>query len=149
VTSAYFWFLAALAQVNVYLLATTALHISQEAVGPLLAALAFGVAVGSVVAGIWSAGKIEPGLTPIGAAGLVATSVMMFVVASPASSGSRNEYFWSCFYLFLMGVSSGLFDVPLQSYLQYTARKHAVVPYSPPQISSRFLLCWWPRLSSG
>ena len=115
--SALFWFLAALAQVNVYLLGTTTLHITQEKVGSLLAVLASGVACGSVLAGVWSGKRVDTGLTPIGAAGIAATSVMMFLVTYPANAAAA--YGWSMFYLFLMGVASGLYEVPLVAYLQY------------------------------
>ena len=117
--SALFWFLAALAQVNVYLLGTTTLHISQEEVGTLLAVLAWGVACGSVLAGVWSGKRVDPGLTPIGAAGIAVTSIMMFMVTH--SINAPAAYGWSLFYLFLMGVASGLYQVPLVAYLQYNS----------------------------
>jgi acyl-[acyl-carrier-protein]-phospholipid O-acyltransferase/long-chain-fatty-acid--[acyl-carrier-protein] ligase len=119
--SAFFWFLAALAQVNVYLLGTTSLQISQAAVGPLMGMLALGVAVGSPLAGAWSAGKVELGLVPIAAAGMAVTSVLMFVVSLMASQGDSWAYYWGCLCLFFMGVSAGLYDVPLMSYLQYNS----------------------------
>jgi len=97
--TAFFWFLAALAQVNVYLLGTTILHISQEEVGALLGMLALGVAIGSVLAGLWSDGIVETGISPIGAAGILVTSVMMFVVTEAVDAG-RATPFWSAFGLF-------------------------------------------------
>jgi acyl-[acyl-carrier-protein]-phospholipid O-acyltransferase/long-chain-fatty-acid--[acyl-carrier-protein] ligase len=123
--SAFFWFLAALAQVNVYLLGTTTLNIPQEDVGFLIAALAAGVATGSLLAGVWSAGKIEPGLVPLGAALIAITSFMMFIVAQPGSIMGFSAYYWSNFFLLLMGIGSGLYEVPLQSYLQYNSPPHA------------------------
>ncbi len=120
-TSAYFWFLAALAQVNVYLLGTTILDITQEQVGYLLAILALGVAVGSIVAGLWSGGSIEPGIVPVGAAAIALSSVMLFVVTRGAGGG--GHFYEVLFYLFLTGFGSGLYDVPLQSYLQYNSRE--------------------------
>ena len=120
--SAFFWFLAALAQVNVYLLGTTALHITQEEVGYLLAILALGVAVGSILAGLWSGDKIDLGITTIGAGGIVFTSIMMFVVVRNGGVGHAMLY-WSFFFLFLMGISSGIYEVPLSAYLQYNSPK--------------------------
>ena len=128
--SAFFWFLAALAQVNVYLLGTTTLHIPQEDVGFLLAVLAAGVASGSLLAGVWSAGKIEPGLVPLGAALIAITSFMMFIVAQPGNTAGDSSFYLSNLFLFLMGVGSGLYEVPLQSYLQYN---------SPPQSRGQVL----------
>jgi acyl-[acyl-carrier-protein]-phospholipid O-acyltransferase / long-chain-fatty-acid--[acyl-carrier-protein] ligase len=122
--SAYLWFLAALAQVNIYLLATTKLHISQSQVGPLLAILAGGVGLGSILAGVWSAGRVDTGLTPLGAAGLVISAVAMFFVTWVDPSGGPLAYYWSCGSLFLMGVSAGLYDIPLVAYLQdYTEQR--------------------------
>lgn len=117
--SAFFWFLAALAQVNVYLLGTTILDISQEEVGYLLAILALGVAVGSIVAGLWSGVSIEPGIVPFGAAAITLSSFMLYV--STRASAGHSDYYEVLSYLFLMGFGSGLYEVPLQSYLQYNS----------------------------
>ena len=122
--SGYLWFMAALAQVNVYLLGTTILDINQAQVGPLLAMLAGGVAIGSVIAGIWSGGRVDPGLTPIGAVGIIVSAVAVYLIDSFAPSGSDAAYYGSCVALFGMGASAGLYDVPLASYLQnYTPEK--------------------------
>jgi acyl-[acyl-carrier-protein]-phospholipid O-acyltransferase / long-chain-fatty-acid--[acyl-carrier-protein] ligase len=110
--SAFLWFLAAMSQVNVYLFATTTLHISQAAVGPLLGVLAAGVAVGSIIAGVWSGHDVEPGITPIGAVGIVVASVIMFLTPYVASANSSFAYYWSCGGLFLMGIGAGLYDIP-------------------------------------
>lgn len=115
--SAFFWFLAGLAQVNVYLLGTTSLHIGQEQVGLLLAVLALGVALGSVLAGIWSGGRVEVGITAIGAAGIAASSITMFLLSWFGGDGPWM-YFWNGFVLFWMGISSGLYGIPLSSFLQ-------------------------------
>jgi acyl-[acyl-carrier-protein]-phospholipid O-acyltransferase/long-chain-fatty-acid--[acyl-carrier-protein] ligase len=124
--SAFLWFLAALAQVSVYLLGTTTLHIEQEEVGFLLALLAAGAATGSVTAGIWSSGRVELGLVPIGAGGITITSFMMYVV----TLGPNPSFGWSAFYLFMIGFASGLYEVPLSSYLQH---------YSPERSRGRVL----------
>ena len=57
--SAFFWALASLAQINIDLFGITELNLTQKSIGPLVAVLALGVGVGSVLAGIWSAGKVE------------------------------------------------------------------------------------------
>ncbi len=116
--SAFLWFLAALAQVNVYLMGTVTLDITQVQVGPLLAVLAAGVAVGSVLAGFWSGHAVDPGLTPIGATVIVLSCIMMFLAPEVAAPESEFAYTWSCGGLFLMGMGAGIYDVPLRSYLQ-------------------------------
>jgi acyl-[acyl-carrier-protein]-phospholipid O-acyltransferase/long-chain-fatty-acid--[acyl-carrier-protein] ligase len=113
-----------MSQVNIYLLATSTLDISQSKVGPLLAVLAAGVASGSILAGIWSGGEVNPGLTPIGAAVIVVATLMMFALIWVARGGSDLAYYWSVGFLFLMGVGGGLYDVPLRSYMQeYSPRQ--------------------------
>ncbi len=115
----FLWFLAALSQVNVYLVGTTSLHVAQEDVGLLLAALAAGVGIGSVTAGIWSGRTIELGLVPVGALGIAVTAIMMFVVSADTHKGAYGGFYWSVLYLSFMGFSAGLYAVPLQAYLQY------------------------------
>jgi len=121
--SAFLWFLAAMAQVNVYLFATTTLKISQGQVGPLLGVLAAGVAIGSVVAAIWSGNRIEPGLTPIGAGGIAAACLMIFLTPRLAPGNSSFAYYWTCSGLVLMGLSAGIYDIPLRAYLQDYSRQ--------------------------
>jgi acyl-[acyl-carrier-protein]-phospholipid O-acyltransferase/long-chain-fatty-acid--[acyl-carrier-protein] ligase len=117
--SAFFWGLGALAQVNVDQFAQFELCVDQTNVGPLLGTLVLGIGVGNVLAGILSAGRIELGIVPFGAAGLVVTSLLVAVApGSSADDPSRAAYIWTCVCLFAMGVSAGMYDVPLQSYLQ-------------------------------
>ncbi|HEX5472024.1 MAG TPA: MFS transporter [Lacipirellulaceae bacterium] len=123
VASAFLWFLAAMSQVNVYLFATTTLHISQAAVGPLLGVLAAGVAVGSIIVGVWSRHEVEMGITPIGAAGIVVSAFIMFITPYVASANSSFAYYWTCGGLFLMGISAGLYDIPIRAYLQDFSRR--------------------------
>lgn len=121
--SAYLWFLAAMSQVNVYLSATTSLDIRQSGVGPLLGVLAFGAALGSILATVWSGDDIELGLTPIGAGGIVVCCVLMYLVPHVASAGSSLAYDLSCGALVLMGVCAGLYDIPMRAYLQDSSRR--------------------------
>jgi acyl-[acyl-carrier-protein]-phospholipid O-acyltransferase/long-chain-fatty-acid--[acyl-carrier-protein] ligase len=121
--SAFLWFLAATAQVNVYLFATTTLDISQAAVGPLLGVLAIGAAMGSVLAAVWSGHRIELGLTPIGAGGIMVSALVLFFTPRVAAGNSSFAYYWSCGGLFLMGMSAGLYDIPLRAYLQEYSRR--------------------------
>ena len=121
--SACLWFLAAMAQVNIYLFATTTLDVRQAEVGPLLGVLAAGAAVGSVLASVWSGRAIELGLTPIGAGGIVVSCLLLFFTPHVAAAHSSFAYFWSCSGLFLMGMSAGLYDIPLRAYLQDYSRR--------------------------
>ena len=120
---AFFWMLASLAQMNVDTYGINELQLSQKDIGPLLGILVFGVALGSILAGVWSAGRIELGIVPLGAAGIVITSLLLFFTGSSVIPGSEDtsqlHYMLSLLWLFLLGVSSGLFDIPLETFLQY------------------------------
>ncbi|WP_339735035.1 acyl-[ACP]--phospholipid O-acyltransferase [uncultured Gimesia sp.] len=120
---AFFWMLASLAQINVDTYGIHELGLSQKDIGPLLGILVFGVALGSILAGIWSAGRIELGIVPLGAAGIVISSLLLFFTGSSVipdqESSSQFYYLLSLLWLFLLGVSSGLFDIPLETFLQH------------------------------
>ena len=118
--SAYFWALGMLSQVNIYLFARKVLFVPQEQdVGILLGVLTVGIGGGAVLAGIWSRGKVELGLVPLGAAGIAVTSMMLSTVPGgtvdhPAAGG----FYWACFWLLTLGMTAGLYDIPLQAFLQ-------------------------------
>lgn len=130
---AFFWSLGALAQLNIDRFAAERGAFQQTQVAPLLAALAFGVAAGSVLAGIWSQGRVELGIVPLGGLIIAFCSMLLFTVhgtlvemsapAADAAAGATGDftgaYGWAAFLLFLLGVGAGLFDVPLESYLQH------------------------------
>ena len=107
---AYFWFLCALYQMNVLLYAKNMMKISDSMTGVLLASTGVGVATGSVLAGRWSQEKVEFGLVPIGAIGLGIFSLVLGV--------SFRSYWITMADLFFMGVSCGLFVIPLSAYIQ-------------------------------
>lgn len=120
VASAFFWFLASLSQVNVYLYGTTELHIAQPYVGPLLGLLALGAMIGSVVAGVWSAGRIDLGIVPISAFGIIVSAVLLWIIPI-VWTASLVAYGMTCAGLLLLGLTAGLYDVPLQAYLQHNS----------------------------
>jgi acyl-[acyl-carrier-protein]-phospholipid O-acyltransferase/long-chain-fatty-acid--[acyl-carrier-protein] ligase len=117
--SAYFWALGALSQINIDQFATKHLGVEQQNVGPLLAALILGIGGGALLAGMWSRGKVELGLVPLGGLGIAVTSVL--VAAVPGGSSGHFPlagYGASCFLLLAMGVTAGLYDIPLQAFIQ-------------------------------
>jgi acyl-[acyl-carrier-protein]-phospholipid O-acyltransferase/long-chain-fatty-acid--[acyl-carrier-protein] ligase len=118
--SAYFWFLASLAQIDVYLFATAELRVEAALVGPLLGLLALGASVGAVAAGVLSRGRVRLELTPVSALGMAVSGVLIDLV--PSRLGARSAYVASGVLLFCMGLAAGLYDVPLRSYLQTRSR---------------------------
>ena len=118
----FFWALAGLAQMNIDQFAFEGGATAQSDIVWLLISLVVGVGLGNVLAGIWSGGKVELGILPLGAAGIATSSFLLFtvegVLIDPASSMTLS-YAAACFFLFLLGISAGLFDVPLNSYVQH------------------------------
>lgn len=123
--SALFWSLAGLCQVNVDRFTTIDLHLEQQDVGPLLAVLAIGVGVGNVLAAWWSRGRIELGIVPVGAAGIAISAMLLSTVAGSRPDLLSSPYLMSAAWLFLLGLGAGMYDVPLQSYLQANSPDHS------------------------
>lgn len=128
----FFWSLGALAQLNIDRFAFEQGAFLQTQVAPLLGALALGVGVGSILAGIWSGGRVELGIVPLGGLVIAFSSVLLFFVRSSliveapllAADGSTAAqftagYVWALALLGLLGIGAGMFDVPLESYLQH------------------------------
>jgi len=118
--STFFWTLGMISQLNIYLFADESLHLDlNRDVGVLLGVLTVGVGIGAVLAGICSRGKIELGLVPLGAAGIAAAAMLMAFVPGGAENQPLGAGFYcSCALLFALGVAAGLYDIPLQSFLQ-------------------------------
>ena len=108
---AFFWSMAALAQLNIDTYTIHELERTQREVGPLLGVLALGVGVGSVLAGLWSGGKVELGIVPLAALVIAASSLLLHTTG--------ESYWWTALLLFLLGAGGGMFDVPLVSWLQH------------------------------
>jgi acyl-[acyl-carrier-protein]-phospholipid O-acyltransferase/long-chain-fatty-acid--[acyl-carrier-protein] ligase len=118
--SCYFWFLASLVQVNVYLFGSSELHVREALVGPLLGLLAFGASVGAVIAGVVSRGKVRLELTPASALGMAVSGILLDVI--PPRLAPHSAYVASSILLLAMGFAAGFYDVPLQSFLQTRSR---------------------------
>jgi len=119
----FFWMLASLAQLNTDPFGNEGLHLPKEDVGILMAVLVAGMGVGSVLAGIWSQGKVELGLVPLGAFGISASALGVFIASrfvdvSLAATG-QPAFYGVCTMLFCLGGFAALFDIPLEAYLQY------------------------------
>lgn len=113
VGAAFFWFLGAALQMNLLVYGREALGLEEAALGLLQAAMALGIGAGSYAAGRLSREQVELGLVPVGAAGLTLSSAALaFCSRSPEASAAG---------LAALGFSSGLFVVPLQSYIQQRA----------------------------
>ncbi|MCH2114359.1 MAG: MFS transporter [Pirellulales bacterium] len=117
----FFWSLAMMAQLNIDQFAFQGGATKQTQVAALLVALVIGMGLGSVLAGVWSGGRVELGILPLGASGLAFSAVMLFTVEGELYGPSKD---WTVSYvaavglLFLLGLFAGLFNVPLAAYMQ-------------------------------
>ncbi len=120
---AFFFFIASLAQQNLPRFTESVLHLPKADVGMLMGVLMLGVGAGSLLAGSWSDGKVELGIIPIGAVGIVLSCLFTFAAGASMNpdfpAKEQFAYWGSCVGLFFMGTSSGLFSVPLEAYLQF------------------------------
>lgn len=125
----WFWFLGAcyLTQFPNF----TKLHLNggESAVAFLLALFSIGIAVGSQLCDRLSKGRIEYGLMPIGSIGITLFGgLMAFSIPESLPALTSFKQFisystlWPTFaYLLLLGMSGGLFIVPLYTLMQYRA----------------------------
>jgi acyl-[acyl-carrier-protein]-phospholipid O-acyltransferase/long-chain-fatty-acid--[acyl-carrier-protein] ligase len=120
---AFFWFLASLAQMNLDRYGEDLLALSPVKIGLLAFVLVAGVGTGSVLAGVWSAGRVELGLVPCGALATAASSLLLWLAGSQADlrnpEALTQAFYWSCLFLFLLGGSAGLFNIPLEAFVQH------------------------------
>ncbi|MBN1794866.1 MAG: MFS transporter [Candidatus Omnitrophica bacterium] len=118
----YFWFSGAVFQMNAILFGKTVLVLSEIQVSILLTAAAFGIGLGSALAGRLSGGKVEFGLVPVGALGMTAFYLML---------GNRLLSFsQTLLFVLFIGIFGGFFIIPLNAYFQQQ---------SPPAERGRFL----------
>ena len=124
----FFWSLAMLAQVNIDQFAEQGGTTKQTQVIPLLLALIFGMGLGSVLAGIWSSGRVELGILPLGAGGLAVSALLLFTVQGQLYNPDEHwtaSYVVASILLFFLGSFAGLFNVPLAAYMQrYSDREN-------------------------
>ncbi len=102
----------------------------------LLGLVGLGVGIGCYLAGYFSGNRLELGLVPIGIVLLIGTTAVMAAV-SPAKTRM-------IFCLIAVGMSAGLYIVPLYTLLQHRRPKTARAASWPPAISSTSPAGWWP-----
>src|SRR5215510_2144730 len=113
--STYFFFLAAIVQLNLIIYGKEVFHLTDTQTSYLYVALAIGIGLGSYAAGHASRGKIEYGLIPLGSLGLTIFALALSV------SGISLRAFTVC--VALMGFFGGFFIVPPSALLQHRPDK--------------------------
>ncbi|MGI9457322.1 MAG: acyl-[ACP]--phospholipid O-acyltransferase [Aeoliella sp.] len=126
--SMFFWSLGTLSQLNIDQLVSEQGGSDQVHAVPGLVALVIGMALGSLLAGMWSNEHVELGILPLAAGGLVLFTFLLFTVRGNFFDGTgidthmTGSYALACFYFAMLGISSGLFVVPITAYLQHRSR---------------------------
>ena len=119
----FFWAVAGLIQSNIDIFSSENGGLLESDRTPYLLAVIIGIALGSILAGLASRGSIELGLVPLGAIGVGSFSILL--AFSPADFIGDSIWAWPslyvCFLLTGLGMSAGLFDTPLTSYLQFNS----------------------------
>ncbi len=110
VAIAFFWFIGALFQLNIIVYGSSIMGLPEGRIAALLTTIAFGIGLGSLLAGRLSKERVEFGLVPIGSIGLV---IFSFDLAFSYASFPRTA-----FDLFWLGIFSGFYIVPVTAYLQ-------------------------------
>jgi acyl-[acyl-carrier-protein]-phospholipid O-acyltransferase/long-chain-fatty-acid--[acyl-carrier-protein] ligase len=109
--SAYFMFIGAFSQINLIPYGIETLHLTHEQSGYLFFIAAIGIGIGCYLSGRLSGRNIEFGVVPIGAAGLSFSCIALYLVPLKLAAIVTA--------VFALGISSGLFIVPLQSFIQF------------------------------
>jgi acyl-[acyl-carrier-protein]-phospholipid O-acyltransferase/long-chain-fatty-acid--[acyl-carrier-protein] ligase len=120
----YFWAMGAVVQLNVDQYAFESGATLQQDVVPLLFALVAGIGAGSLLAGRLSKRGIDPGskvdlgLVPVGGLVMAVACGALALSGSDVFGGSWLGLVPPICWLALLGIGAGLFDVPLEAYLQ-------------------------------
>ena len=107
----YFWFLGSLLFSTVVVYGSDVLHVGQTKTGYLNAALAVGIGIGSMVAGLVSGNKIEYGLISLGSIGMTCTGIALGTMHVGITG--------SALLLATLGFWAGFFAVPVNALIQH------------------------------
>ncbi|MEM7244964.1 MAG: acyl-[ACP]--phospholipid O-acyltransferase [Acidobacteriota bacterium] len=132
---AYFSFVGATFLIVLPVYGTHSLGLSATGAQGLLAIIAITVALGSFIAGQLSTGRVEIGLAPLGAIGMALSTIDLafFAPGWTMSLGDTTLPWRALLDVTVLGVSSGLFVVPLTALVQQRApsgEKGRIVAFS-------------------
>ncbi len=106
----YFWLMASMFQLNFYTFGYGVLGLTEIELAVVMALAGVGIGVGSLAAGKLSGEKVEFGLVPVGALCMSAFSLLLFFTKGSTAA--------TTIVVFLVGVGSGFYLVPLISFVQ-------------------------------
>ncbi len=118
---AFFWAIAAFVQLNIDAFAEESGSLAESDRNPLLVAVTIGIALGSVIAGYLSVGRIELGLVPIGSIGIIFFSLLLSMAPENFITGNplAPKMMIACLFLFGLGAFAGIYNVPLEAWIQH------------------------------
>ncbi len=121
----FFWTIASLFGQNVLVYAKAVLHLSDSLSGVPMTVLSVGIGLGAMLVGRLSQHRVEYGLIPLGAIGVL-VSLALIGLLTPQLLGT-------CALMALLGVASSFIFVPLNAILQWKSpadRRGAVISFS-------------------
>jgi MFS family permease len=105
-----FWMIGSFLQMNLLVHCPKTLGMTNTQTGYVLTASAVGIGLGSYLAGIFSRGKIELGLTPLGGLGMTITLLALYLLQPTGIIFG--------FLIFLTAMFCGIYMVPLSASVQ-------------------------------
>lgn len=113
--AAFFLFVGAFAQLNIIPFAVKSLGLTDVQGGYLFFLTALGIGSGALIAGKISGKIVELGLVPIGAFGIAVCCFLIYMFS--------ENLLAVIFLVTLLGVFGGLYEIPLDSYIQVVSPK--------------------------
>jgi acyl-[acyl-carrier-protein]-phospholipid O-acyltransferase/long-chain-fatty-acid--[acyl-carrier-protein] ligase len=113
--SAFFLFVGSFTQLNIIPFAMQSLNLSDIEGGYLFFLTALGIGTGSLIAGKISGRIVELGMVPIGAFGIALSCIALNLFDA--------HLYATIAIVTLLGVFGGIFEIPLDSYIQVTSPK--------------------------
>ncbi len=115
--SAFFLFVGAFMQLNIIPFAIQSLALSDIQGGYLFFLTALGIGTGSLLAGKISGRIVELGLVPFGALGIAASLFLLDFFS--------HDLYAVIWFVTLVGVCGGIFEIPLDSYIQVASPRQS------------------------
>ncbi len=130
--NSWFWFVGSIILTMFPIFAVDVLSGGPKVAILLLTVFTVGIALGSLACSVFSAGRVEVGLVPIGGLGISFFTWQLGGVVIPETTELRTMVevlaipgaLWSVFYLLMIAFFSGLFIVPLYTYMQTRSAEH-------------------------
>jgi len=113
IAAAYFTLIGAFMQINLIPYALEELGLSKETGTYLFLLAAVGIGLGSFLAGRLSGRNVELGVVPLGALGIALSALALGTLAAGVAG--------VCLIVLVVGVSAGLFVVPINAWIQFRA----------------------------